>query len=96
MQNKKRQIKLAVVKCVSSKAADIYQEIKSVLDKFNAWKSIVMIISDTTAVNTGKKNGVIINIQKGRAEMSFTFPQFVSCQHHVLDRMDFFIGSEAK
>ena len=32
--------------------------------------------------------------------MGFTFPQFVSFQHHVLDRilrhvMDFFIGSEA-
>ena len=60
-----------------------------------------MIIFDTTSVNAGKKNGVIINIQKGRAEMGFTFPQFLSCQHHVLDRilrhvMDFFIGSEAK
>jgi hypothetical protein len=46
-----------------------------------------MIIADTTSVNTGKKNGVVVRLQRKFLEKGASKPQFISCQHHVLDRI---------
>ena len=46
-----------------------------------------MITADTTSVNTGKKNGVVIQLQQRFLEKVGCKPQFINCQHHVLDRM---------
>jgi len=46
-----------------------------------------MIIADTTSVNTGKRSGVVVSLKKMFSEKGFSQPQFISCQHHVLDRI---------
>lgn len=44
-----------------------------------------MIVCDTTNVNTGEKNGIVHYLQSCFEENSLTPPQYVGCQHHVLD-----------
>ena len=53
-----------------------------------------MIITDTTRANTGKKNGVVVKLQQMFLEKDFTKVLFISCQHHILDRIHF--GDEQK
>ena len=57
-----------------------------------------MIICDTTAVNIGKENGVVVKFQKVLSEKGYKKPQFIAYQHHILDLilrhiMDFQLGS---
>lgn len=97
LQSETRQIKLGIRKCDSGSAQDIYNEIENVLEEFDAWSSIKMIICDTTAVNTGHINGVVVKIQQKMREKGFEQPQYIGCQHHILDRilkhvLDYFVG----
>ena len=46
-----------------------------------------MIVADTTSVNTGRKTGVVVRLQKKFEEKGHPKPKFISCQHHVLDRV---------
>ncbi|CAI9719392.1 Hypothetical predicted protein [Octopus vulgaris] len=46
-----------------------------------------MIGADTTSVNTGKRNGIVIQLQKLFAQKGLKEPQFIGCQHHILDRV---------
>ena len=57
------------------------------LEEFNLWKSMLMIIADTTSVNTGRKNGVVVQLQKMLEKNGSPKPMFIICQHHVLDRI---------
>lgn len=85
IKNEFKEIKLAVLVLQSGKAVDIFNGIKQTLNKFDLWKSIQMIICDTTNVNTGKKNGIVTLLQNYYQSMSIPPPQFIGCQHHVLD-----------
>ena len=38
----------------------IAQAIAKVIDEYNLWNAIKMITADTTSVDTGKKNGVVV------------------------------------
>jgi len=49
--------------------------------------SINMIVGDTTNVNTGKQYGVMVRLQIMFNSRGHLAPQFISCQHHVLDRI---------
>lgn len=44
-----------------------------------------MIICDTTSVNTGKTKGVVTLLQNHFKSISLPPPQYIGCQHHVLD-----------
>ena len=44
-----------------------------------------MIICDTTAVNTRKIDGIVVQFQKEMEAHGFARPQFLGCQHHILD-----------
>lgn len=44
-----------------------------------------MIVSDTTNVNTGVKSGVVRLLQNCFKEKHLSPPQYIGCQHHVLD-----------
>ena len=44
-----------------------------------------MIICNTTSVNTGRKNGIAIRLQKEFENKEFQKPQYIGCQNHVLD-----------
>ena len=47
-----------IVKCNSGKAIYIFNSIQSILNEYDAWDSMAMIVADTIAVNTGKQNDV--------------------------------------
>ena len=44
-----------------------------------------MIVTDTTAVNTGRKNGVVVILQRQQKLLNLPVAQNIGCQHHVLD-----------
>ena len=56
-------------------------------DEYNLWHSINMIVADTTSVNNGKKLGVVVRLQQKFADKGISKPQFISYQHHILDRI---------
>lgn len=85
LKNETKEIKLAVLVVDDGKASTIFKGIKETLDQFDLWQSIKMIITDTTNVNTGEKNGVITQIQNYFKTIELPPPQYIGCQHHVLD-----------
>ncbi|KAI0983719.1 hypothetical protein GJ496_003542 [Pomphorhynchus laevis] len=57
-----------------------------------------MIVSDTTSVNVGWKNGIVTRLQSRLRNETNEVPQFIGCQHHILDRalriiMDEYFGN---
>ena len=44
-----------------------------------------MIVCDTMAVNTGRRNGIVARLKKGFEQKGLSSPQYVGCQHHILD-----------
>lgn len=87
LKNEKREIKLDALCLKDGKAATITTGLVSVINEFDLWFSVKILISDTTSVNTGKKAGVIVKLQKLFLEKGAEKPTFISCQHHVLDRI---------
>ena len=69
----------------NGKSTTILNGIKQVLSKFDLWKAIKMIIYDTTSINTGIHNGVVVSLQKKFKISSLPTPQYIGCQHYVLD-----------
>ena len=95
LKNNSRTLQLGILACSGGSAADIYVPLVALIDEFSAWKSIKMIVSDTTAVNTGRKGGIVVKLQRAFQEKGFDEPQFIGCQHHIVDLvlrhvMDFF------
>ena len=91
-----RELKLGTLKCKSGSSLDIFHALESLITEFDAWKNIKMIVCDTTPVNTGRLNGVVRKLKNEFAKRGFEQPQYVGCQHHILDRilkhvLDFFI-----
>ena len=85
LKNAEKEVKLAILKLGDGKANSIYSGIAEVLDKFQLWSSIKVIISDTTSVNTGSKNGVVSQLQREFERKNLEPVQLIGCQHHVLD-----------
>lgn len=85
LKNETEEIKLGVLVLEDGRACTIFNAIKGLLEKFNLWASIKMIISDTTSVNTGKKGGVVRLLQDHVKSLSLPSPQYIGCQHHILD-----------
>jgi len=85
LKNVSTEIKLGVVRCKSGSAKDIYNEIHQLIEEYDAWKNIGMVICDTTAVNTGSSKGIVKLIQDDVTSKGFRKPQYIGCQHHVLD-----------
>ena len=101
LQNEDRLINLGILTCKNGSSRAIFKEIKTLMDEYDVWKSIKMIVCDTTAVNTGKENGVVVNFQKAMSEKGYEKPQFIGCQHHILDLvlryiMDFQLGGSTR
>lgn len=94
-----RDIRLGVVRCKSGSSKDIYDALEKVIDEYDAWSSIKMIICDTTSVNTGRLNGVVARIQRAMTGKGLDMPQYIGCQHHILDRilkhiLDFYVSEK--
>ena len=85
LQNENRIINLGILACKNVSSRTIFEEIKNLIDEYDAWKSIKMIICDTTAVHIGKENGIVVKYQKAMSEKGYEKPQFIACRHHILD-----------
>jgi hypothetical protein len=101
LKNSTKEIRLGVLSCDNSRAATIANGIKETVTYFELWPAIKMIICDTTAVNTGKKNGIVKILQRHFVSLNLPAPQYVGCQHHILDRilkhvMDELFGSDTR
>ena len=57
--NATKEIKLAVLELKDGKSSTISEAVKMVINEYDLWKSIKMIVTDTTAANTGKMNGSV-------------------------------------
>ena len=64
IKNETKEIKLTVLQLKDGTAVTIAKEIQGVLDEFNLWGSVLMLIADMTSVNSGKKTKVIISLQQ--------------------------------
>ena len=87
LKNESKEIKLTTLKLKDGKAQTIAEGLQDVLEEFNLWGSVVMIVVNTTNMNTGKKTGVVVRPQQMFEEKGHPKPKFISCQHHVLDRV---------
>ncbi|XP_054083953.1 uncharacterized protein LOC128920524 [Zeugodacus cucurbitae] len=85
LTNETKEVRVAAMVLENGKSLSIFEGIRNVLDKFNLWNSIKMIVSDTTNVNTGVKSGVVRLLQNCFQEKHLSTPQYIGCQHHVLD-----------
>ena len=85
IKNAEKEVRLVVLTLENSRAQTIAMDIKDILDYFELWASIKMIVTDTTAVNTGRKNGVVVILQLQQKLLNLPVAQYVGCQHHVLD-----------
>ena len=87
LKNERTEVKLGALHLKDGKVKKITEGIAKLLDEYNLWNAIKMIIADTTSVNTGKRSGVVVSLKRMFSEKGFSQPQFISCQHHVLDRI---------
>ena len=85
LKNENKEIRLAVVELANEKGKTIFDGIKAILDEYNLWSSIKMIVSDTTAANTGKSLGAVTLLQNHFKHIGQKKPVFIGCQHHILD-----------
>lgn len=77
--------KLEALHQPNGKANTVVKGITGVLDEYNFWKSIKMIVVDTTNVNTGSRTGIVIQLQRLFAQKKLEEPQFIGCRHHIPD-----------
>ena len=64
LKNERKEVKLEALDLPNGKADTVVKVITAVLDEYNLWKSIKMIVADTTNVNTGRRNGIVIQLQR--------------------------------
>ena len=46
-----------------------------------------MIVADTTNVNTGRQNGIVVQLQNKFTVKKLEESQYIRCQYHILDRV---------
>lgn len=85
LKNAEREIKLAVLLLDDGKSLTIFKGIMDTIQKFNIESAVKMIVCDTTAVNTGRTSGVVARIQNFYKNKLMNPPQYIGCQHHILD-----------
>ena len=72
---------LGVVPCPSGKGDDMAVYIQNVLEYYDVTENIIAVCADTTASNTGSKNGAIVILSK-------VFDQpfiWLLCRHHIAE-----------
>ena len=66
------------------KAKTIVSALNNLLNEFDIWEVIKVIICGTTNTITGAKVGVVY-LKKEFITRRLEVPQYIGCQHHVLD-----------
>lgn len=87
VKNSTKEYRLAVVTLENGRSNTIYCALKEVLNDYDLWGYVKMIISDTCNVNIGNKTGVVVQAQRDFIAQGYDAPQFIGCQHHILDRI---------
>ena len=87
VKNAKREIRIAVLTLDNAKSDPIFRKLVDVLDDYNLWESVKMIVADTCNTNTGRKAGVVTLLKKEFERRGLEPPQFIGCEHHILDRI---------
>ena len=64
LKNEQRELKLQALDLPTEKADTVVKGITVILNEFNLWKSIKMIIADTMNVNTGRRYGIVTQLPK--------------------------------
>ena len=100
LQNKNQIINLGILTYANGSSIAIFEEIKTLMDEYDAWKNIKMLICDTRQ-SILEKNGIVVKFQKAMSEKGYKNPQFNACQHHILDLVlrhiiDFQLGSSTR
>ena len=85
MKKENRKIRLAVVELADGKGKTIFDGIKAILYKYDLWSLIKILVTDTTAANTGKCLGEVTRLQNYFEDIGQAKPVFIGCQHHILD-----------
>ncbi|CAI9716102.1 Hypothetical predicted protein [Octopus vulgaris] len=63
LKNEQREVKLEALQLRNGKTDTDVKGITAVLDEYNLWNCVKMIVADTSNVNTGKRNGIVIHLQ---------------------------------
>ena len=71
---------------LENKKKYIYNGIINFFKVYDLFGALKMIVSDTTAVNTGKQNGVVAKLQQQFKKLWLEEPTFFGCQHHILEQ----------
>ena len=85
LKNAKREISLAVVELANGKAKTIFDEVKAMLDEYDLWSLIKIIVSDTNPANNEKHVGAVTLLQNYFENIGQEKPVFIGCQHHIFD-----------
>ena len=64
LKNEQRVIKLQALDLPGGKADTVVKGIAPLLDEYNLWKGIKMIVADTMNVNTRRRNGIVTQLQR--------------------------------
>ena len=59
---------------------------KTVINEYDDTSNIRKIICDTTAVNSGKLNGIVVKIQNIHKK-GLEVPKHIRCHYNILDRI---------
>jgi hypothetical protein len=63
LKNEQKEAYLDILCLENGRSETMFKAICSVIDEFNLWSSIKMVVCDATAVSTGRKNGVVVKLQ---------------------------------
>ena len=86
-KNDQKEVKLEAIALPKGKANAFVKKMTAVFDEYSLWKSMKMIDADTTNVNTGRKNGIIIRSQRLFTDKKLQQFQFMGCQLYILDQV---------
>ena len=59
LKNSEQELRISALTLPDGKSLTIFNALVDVLNEYNAWNQIKVIITDSTNVNTGNKNGVV-------------------------------------
>ena len=85
LKNNDQKIKLTTLLLEDGKAKMIVSALINLLNEFDIWEVIKVVICDTTNRNTGAEGSVVVNLKNEFIARKFEVPQYIGCQHHVLD-----------
>ena len=77
LKNANREIRLAVGGSINGKGKTIFDGIKAMIDEYDLWSSIKIIVSDTTAANTGKCLSAVTRLQNHFEDIGQEKPVFI-------------------